>query len=387
MAQKRDYYEVLGVSQDATANDIKQAYRRLARQHHPDVNPGDSEAEERFKEIGEAYEVLSNPQKRAAYDQFGHAGVGAGGGGYEGGFDFSQGYGGGGLGDIFDMFFGSGGFGRQESTYERQPTAERGADLRYDLEMTLEEVATGLEKEIKVSRLETCELCDGSGAAPGSKPETCSVCHGAGQVRQQTQTFFGTSVRIGVCPRCHGEGKIISNPCGACGGQGRVRKASKKTVKIPAGVDNGTRIRMTGEGDAGVRGGPAGDLYIITFVREHEIFERRGNDIWAEVPVSFVQASLGATIEVPVLDGKDTISINDGTQTGDIYTLKGKGIPEIRGRGVGDEKVVIRVETPTHLNEEQKKLLEQFAKLRGEDVVPPKDKSIFERVKDVLGGR
>jgi molecular chaperone DnaJ len=286
------------------------------------------------------------------------------------------------------MFFGSGGgFGRQESTYERRPTAERGADLRYDVELTLEEVATGVEQKIRLSRMEECETCDGSGAAPGSKAETCNVCHGAGQVRQQTQTFFGTSIRVGVCPRCRGEGKIISHPCSDCGGQGRVRKTAEKTIQIPAGVENGMRIRIGGEGDAGVRGGPAGDLYVITFVKEHAVFQRRGNDIWCQIPVTFVQASLGATIEVPILGGNDTISINDSTQTGDIYTIKGKGIPDVNGRGVGDEKVVIRVDTPTHLTEEQRELLYKLAELRGEELVPPKEKGFFERVKDVFSGR
>jgi molecular chaperone DnaJ len=382
MPDKRDYYEILGVSQSATADEIKKAYRRLARQHHPDVNPNDNEAEERFKEIAEAYEILSDQQKRAAYDRFGHAGIN---GGYENGVDFGAGFSGG-FGDIFDMFFGSG-FGRQGATYERRPTAERGADLRYDLELTLEEVAAGVEKNIRISRLEECETCGGSGAREGSEPETCSVCHGAGQVRQQTQTFFGTSIRVGVCPRCRGEGKVVSDPCSDCGGQGRLRKTRERTVEVPAGVDNGTRIRLTGEGDAGVRGGPAGDLYVITFVRQHDVFERRGDDIWCEVPVSFAQASLGATIEVPVLGGFDTLSINEGTQSGDVYTLKGKGIPEINGRGTGDEKIIIRVETPTKLNDEQRELLKQFADLRGEKLVPPKEKGLFERVKDVFGGR
>jgi len=384
MAEKRDYYEVLEVSKTASTEEIKRSYRRLARQHHPDVNPGDKEAEERFKEITEAYEVLSDPEKRAMYDRFGHSAVnGTPGGGY-GGFtvDFGDF---GGFGDIFDMFFG-GGTGSRYATRERTGP-ERGADLRYDIDLTLEEVSTGVERTIKLTRLETCDVCNGSGAAPGSQPETCPTCHGTGQVRQQQQTFLGTQIRITTCPRCGGEGRIITNPCNECGGRGRVRRTSERTVTIPAGVEDGMRVRVPNEGEAGLRGGPPGDLYIITHVKPHEIFERRGNDIWSETTITFPQAALGTVVKVRTLTGTEDLRIAEGTQHGEIYTLRGMGLPDLRGRGKGDLNVVVKVQTPTRLSEEEKNLLRQFAELRGETIEEQEGKGFFERVKDALGGR
>lgn len=380
MEDKRDYYEVLGVSRSASAEEIKKAYRRLARRHHPDVNPTDTTAEVRFKEINEAYEVLSNAEKRQMYDRFGHSAVNGNAQG-PGGYGFNMDFGG--FGDIFDMFFGG---GSRQSTRER-PSAERGSDLRYDVQLTLEEAATGVERKIRLTRMEACSACNGTGVAEGSRPEACPTCHGTGQVRQQQQTFLGTQIRITACPRCHGEGHIITNPCKECGGHGRVRKTSEKTVKIPAGVDDGTRIRIPGEGEAGLRGGPAGDLYVITYVKHHDFFERRGNDIWCEVPVTFVQAALGATVKVRTLAGEEKLSIAEGTQNGEVYTLRNHGIPDPHGRGRGDQNVIIKVQTPAKVSEEQKKLLREFAELRGENLEVHEEKGFFERVKDVLGGR
>ncbi|MEN6521939.1 MAG: molecular chaperone DnaJ [Armatimonadota bacterium] len=382
MAEKRDYYEVLGVSKTATQDEIKKAYRRLARKHHPDVNPGDETAETRFKEINEAYEVLSDTEKRSMYDQFGHSGVNGGANGYPPGYGgFSVDFGG--FGDIFDMFFGT---GARQTTRER-PVAERGADLRYDIELTLEEAATGVEKKIKLSKLETCDVCHGTGAAEGSSTETCPTCHGAGQVRQQQQTFLGTQVRIVTCPRCGGEGHIIMNPCKECGGQSRVRRVTEKVVKIPAGVDDGTRIRVPGAGEAGTRGGPYGDLYIVTFIKPHDIFERRGNDLWREIQIPFTQAVLGATIKVKTLDGEENLHIDAGTQHDEVYTLRGKGMPDPRIHGRGDLNVVVKIRIPTKLSEDEKNLLKQFAEMRGEDVGGHDEKGFFERVRDALGGR
>lgn len=377
MAEKKDYYEVLGVSRTATADEIKKTYRRLARKHHPDVNPGDDDA--RIKEINEAYEVLSDAEKRSMYDQFGHSAVNGGAGPGYGGFtvDF------GGFGDIFDMFFGTGGRGAA-----REGSAvERGSDLRYDLELTLEEAATGVDKNIRLTRPESCETCHGSGAAPGSKPETCPMCHGAGQVRQQQQTFLGTQIRIAACPKCGGEGRIVTDPCKECGGQGRVRRTSEKPIHIPAGVDDGTRIRIPGEGEAGLRGGPPGDLYVITHVKPHKVFERRGNDLWREITVSFTQAALGATVKVGTLLGEESLNMAEGTQNGEVYTLRSMGMPDPRSNRKGDLNVVIKVKTPSRLSDGEKELLRRFAELRGENIEIHEDKGFFERVKDVLGGR
>ncbi len=381
MAEQRDYYEVLEVSRDATPEEIKRAYRRLARKHHPDVNSGDEKAEARFKEINEANEVLSDPQKRANYDRFGHAAVNGNGapGGY-GDFGFKVDFGG--FGDIFDMFFGGAG-----PTTRPQQVDTRGSDLRYDVQLTLEEVATGVDKTIRLTRLEACEVCKGSGAAEGSTTETCTVCQGSGQVRQRQQTFLGTQIVVGTCPRCEGRGTVITDPCKSCNGQGRTRRTSERTIHIPAGVDDGTRIRIPEEGEAGIRGGAPGDLFVVTYIKPHKAFERRGSDLWREISVSFTQAALGATIKVKTLTGEETLYVDKGTQTGDHYRLLEKGLPDPRGRRAGDLNVVVKVETPTKLSDKEKELLKQFAELRGEDVEIREEKGFFERVRDAFGGK
>jgi len=379
MVEKQDYYQVLGVSRNASQEDIKRAFRQLAREHHPDVNADKHEAEARFKEINEAYQVLSDPEKREVYDHYGHQGLDQRFGPDFGGFtDF------GGFQDIFDMFFGAGGGGG--STTRTRPAAERGNDLRCDVELTLEESARGVERSVRFRRMETCETCGGSGALPGSQPETCSLCHGSGQVRQQQQSFFGTQIRITTCPRCHGEGRSIGSPCPDCAGQGRVRKTIDKTVEVPPGVDTGMRVRLAGEGDAGPRGGPSGDLYVVTHVRPHDFFERRGNDLWCEVPVGFALAALGGTVEVRTIDGSESLEVAQGTQPGEVYTLRGKGMPEPGGHARGNLNVVLKVQTPTGLSDEQKDLLRTFAELRGEEIKDSTNKSFFERVKDAFNG-
>lgn len=378
MTEKQDYYQVLGVSRNASQEEIKKAYRRLARQYHPDVNADKKEAEARFKEINEAYQVLSDPEKREIYDRYGHQELdqrfGSDYGGFDGFPDFQ---------DIFDIFFGT---GTGRTTGRARPAAERGNDLRYDVELTLEEAAHGTTRTFRIRKMEVCETCRGSGVQPGTRPETCNLCHGTGQVRQQQQSFFGTQIRITTCPRCHGEGRVITSPCDACAGQGRVRKIEEKTVEIPPGVDTGMRIRFAGEGDAGLHGGPSGDLYVIVHVKPHDFFERRGNDLWCEVPISFVLAALGGTIEVKTLDGSEQLEVAPGTQPGEVYTLRGKGMPDPSGHGRGDMNVVLRVRTPTGLTDEQKDLLRRFAELRGEEIKDPHGKSFFERVKDAFNG-
>lgn len=374
---KRDYYEVLGISRQASADEIKKAYRKLARQYHPDANPDRKDAEEKFKEIAEAYEVLSDPEKRANYDRFGHAGVnGQGFGGFEGfgGFgnaDF------GGLGDIFDMFFGGGGRKR------RGP--EKGNDLRVDLEISFEEAAFGLEKDIKVPRIEECGTCGGSGAAPGTKAQTCSACNGSGQVQFAQSTPFGRIVQSRTCDRCRGTGKVIEKPCPTCHGAGQVRKTRSIHVKIPAGVDSGTRLRVAGEGEAGLRGGPRGDLYVYIYVKSHKFFHRDGNDVVVEVPLSFAQAALGDEIEVDTLDGQVKVKIPEGTQTGTVFRLRGRGIPDLHGHGRGDQHVRVKVVTPGRLTDKQKALLREFANLSNENPAGA-DKGFLGRVKDAFMG-
>ncbi len=377
MVEKQDYYALLGVSRNASQDEIKKAFRRLAREHHPDVSKDKDGAEARFKEINEAYQVLSDPEKREIYDHYGHQGLDQRYGPDFGFGDFT------GFQDIFDMFFGAG--GRTTSTRAR-PAAERGNDVRQDVELTLEEAAHGVEKTVRYRRMETCGTCGGSGAAPGSQPETCGLCHGSGQVRQQQQSFFGTQIRITTCPRCHGEGRVVTSACPECAGQGRMRKTVEKTIEIPAGVDTGMRIRLAGEGDAGLRGGPSGDLYIFTHVKPHDVFERRGNDLWCEVPIGFPLAALGGTIEVRTIDTTEQLHVAPGTQSGEVYTLRGKGMPEPGGRMRGDLNVVLKVQTPTGLNEEQKDLLRRFAESRGDDIKEAHGKSFFERVKDAING-
>ncbi|HSN16830.1 MAG TPA: molecular chaperone DnaJ [Gammaproteobacteria bacterium] len=349
---KRDYYEVLGVKRDASEADIKKAYRRLAMKHHPDRNPDDKKAEENFKEAKEAYEVLTDSRKKAAYDQFGHAGVDAhaagarGGGGA--GFDPNDIF-----GDIFGEAFGDIFSGGRRGGGQR---VYRGADLRYGLSLTLEQAAAGDTVNITVPTLSSCEVCHGSGAKPGSQPQTCSTCGGRGQVRMQ-QGFFTVQQ---TCPRCRGKGSIISDPCNNCHGQGRVEKEKTLSVKIPAGVDNGDRIRLSGEGEAGPNGGPAGDLYVEINVEAHEIFSRDGADLSCEVPVCFATAALGGEIEVPTLEGSVTLKIPAETQTGKVFRLRGKGVKPVRGGATGDLLCRVEVEVPVHLSKEQKELLKKF---------------------------
>jgi molecular chaperone DnaJ len=377
MAEKRDYYEVLGINKGASDAEIKKAYRKLAKQHHPDVNPGNKEAEAKFKEANEAYEVLSDPQKKSRYDQFGHAGTdpnGFGGGGFSGGFgDFD-------IGDIFDSFFGGGGFGSSS----RRNGPQKGRDIRTDVSISFQEAAFGVEKEVNIFRMENCSVCNGTGAKPGTSPVTCSVCKGTGQIQYKQRTPFGQFVNVKTCDHCHGEGKIISDPCKECHGKGNIRKAKKIKINIPAGIDDGQTISLRGEGDPGAKGGPAGDLFISIGVKPHPLFQRQGTDVICEIPITFVQATLGSELEVPTLDGKVKYSIPEGTQSGTVFRLKNKGIPHIRGYGRGDQYVKVMVEVPKNLSEKQKEILKQFAELEGEDTHEQR-KGFFEKMKSVLG--
>ena len=378
---KRDYYEVLGVSKTATQDELKKAYRKLARKYHPDLNKDNEEAAEKFKECNEAYSVLSDDQKRAQYDQFGHAAFengGMGGGGGFGGAGGFGGFGGSGMEDIFDMFFGGQG-GRGGSRAKTGP--QRGADLRFDLEITFEEAAFGLEKEINLYRDETCDHCHGEGAEPGSKVESCPECNGTGYVRFTQNTMFGQMVNERPCSRCKGEGKIISEPCKECRAKGTVKRNKKLKVKIPAGVDNGSRLRVSGEGEAGAKGGPNGDLYVYLYVKPHKFFERDGTTVLCEVPINIVQATLGADIKVPTLDGQVTMKVPEGTQPGKVLRLKGKGIPSLRGGGRGDQLVRIKVVVPTKLSDKQKDALRKFADI-SKDNINPEEKSFMDKVKD-----
>ncbi|MGY5740672.1 molecular chaperone DnaJ [Vibrio antiquarius] len=372
---KRDFYEVLGVSRDASERDIKKAYKRLAMKFHPDRNQGDESAADKFKEVKEAYEVLTDPQKKAAYDQYGHAAFEQGGGGFGGG-----GFGGGGadFGDIFGDVFGDiFGGGRRGGGGHR---AQRGADLRYNMELTLEEAVRGVTKEIEVPTLVHCDTCDGSGAKKGSSAETCGTCHGHGQV-QMRQGFFAVQQ---TCPTCHGKGKIIKDPCNECHGQGCKQKTKTLNVKIPAGVDTGDRIRLSGEGEAGEMGAPAGDLYVQVHVKEHHIFERDGNNLYCEVPVSFAMAALGGEVEVPTLDGRVSLKVPSETQTGRMFRMRGKGVKGVRGGGIGDLIVKLVVETPVNLSSRQKELLKEFEESCGGEAATkhkPKSEGFFNGVK------
>ena len=359
-AEKRDYYEVLGVDKNASEDEIKRAYKKMARKYHPDLNPDNKEAEEKFKEVNEAYEVLSDSDKKARYDQFGFAGVdsnygaGAGGGAYgAGGFDFGD------LGDIFGSFFG-GGFG---SAQRRNPNApQRGESIRLSVTISFEEAAFGCKKEINVSKVEQCPDCHGTGCAPGTTPEVCPDCHGTGSVRTTQRTPFGMVQSQGPCPKCGGTGKIIHQPCPTCKGKANVRRNRKLNVNIPAGIDDGQTISMKGQGNAGRDGGPAGDLLVTVSVRRHESFERDGSSVLSSADISFAQAALGADIEVPTLDGKVKLTIPEGTQPGTVFRLRGKGIPYLRGSGRGDHYVTVNVVVPKSMTSAQKEALREYAK-------------------------
>ena len=378
---KRDYYEVLGVSRSASDSDIKSAYRKLAMQYHPDRNPGDKTAEDRFKESAEAYSVLADRDKRAAYDRFGHAGLGgAAGGGFDpsvfAGFEDIFG----GLGDIF-------GFGDMFGGGRRRGGPQRGSDLRYDLEITFAEAARGVETTIQIPRLEPCENCKGSGAAAGSGPTRCPQCQGRGQLRYQ-QGFFVVSR---TCGQCGGSGSTITNPCGECRGTGHVTKDRKLTVKIPAGIAGGQRLRLYGEGEAGAQGGPAGDLYVVVQVQDHEFLRREGDDLFCEVAVDFSTLALGGAIKVPTIDGEEPLSIPDGTDAGAIFRLRGKGVPNVSGRGRGDLHVMVQAKTPKKLTKEQKAAIQQLAKVLPSDGVEIRkpgqhgdDRGVFDRVRDLF---
>ncbi len=368
---KRDYYEVLGLGKGASDDEIKKAYRKLARQYHPDVNKA-PDAEEKFKEVKEAYDVLSDPQKRSIYDQYGHAGMDPNAGGF-GGQDF------GGFGDIFDMFFGGGG-GRRNPNAPRQ-----GADLQYTLTLQFKEAVFGKELDIEIPKDEECGKCHGSGAEPGSKIETCSTCRGTGQQEQVANTPFGRVVNRRTCSACGGKGKMIQVKCSECRGVGTVKKRRKIHLNIPAGVDEGAQLRVPGEGEPGINGGPPGDLYVVIRVRDHEFFERDGVDIYCKVPITFAQAALGDEIEVPTLDGKVKLKVPAGTQTDTYFRLRGKGVPHLRRAGQGDQHVRVVVVTPTNLTEKQKDLLREFGEISG--VKPTEEEaSFFDKMKRAFRG-
>jgi molecular chaperone DnaJ len=382
VSSKRDYYEILGVERTATDQEIKSAYRKLALKFHPDRNPGDKVAEDRFKEAAEAYAVLADTDKRHMYDRFGHAGLG---GAATGGFDPTVFTGFedilGGLGDIF-------GIGEMFGGQRRRGGPQRGADLRYDLEISFDESARGVETTIQIPRQESCEACHGSGAAPGSKPQTCPQCHGRGQLRYQ-QGFF-TVAR--TCGQCRGTGSIISSPCPTCRGAGRVQQQRKLTVKIPAGIATGQRLRLSGEGESGAGGGPAGDLYVVVHVQEHQFFHREGNDLYCEVPLNYPTAALGGEIAIPTLEGEETFKVPEGTQSGATFRLRGRGMPDVvSGRSRGDLLVTVKVMTPKKMTKEQRKLLEQLAATMPKEKFEPTprhehdERGIFDRVKDIFG--
>jgi molecular chaperone DnaJ len=374
MANKRDYYEVLGVPKNASADDIKKAYRKMARQYHPDVNK-DKGAEEVFKEINEAYEILNDDQKRSAYDRYGHAAVngGAGGAGFDG---FSD------INDIFSEFFG--GFARGTAQQQRRGP-RRGADLRFDLKLDFLEAIFGAEKEIEVVRNEACSRCKAAGSEPGTNPTRCRTCNGTGEVRRVQQSILGSFVNVTTCPTCGGSGEVITTPCKQCGGKKQVRSTRTLSVNIPAGVDNGTQIRLNGEGEPGVNGGPAGNLYVVVNVTPHAYFRRKDEDVVVELSVNVAQAALGDEVDVPTIDGKEKLVIPPGTQTGTLFRMKGKGVPHLRRNTRGDQVVLVNVAVPTQLSAEQKRLFLELAKTMGREVIPQQEKGFFDKLKDAFG--
>ena len=384
MAEKRDYYDVLGIQKGATEDEIKKAYRKLAKKYHPDLNPNNKEAEVKFKEVNEAYEVLSDKDKKSRYDQFGHAGVdpnyasGNGSRYYTSGNPFEQDFD---LGDIFNSFFG--GFGGSQ-TRTRTNRATRGTDAEYLLNITFEEAAKGCTKDISYEIIETCSECSGTGAQKGTKPKNCSICKGTGQVTISQRTPFGMIQTTRTCDRCGGSGKVIENPCNSCMGRGRVRRTKNIEIKVPAGIDNDQVLDVRGKGNAGINGGTPGNLNIYIKIKPHSFFERKGNDVWCEIPITFIHAALGDDITVPTLDGKVEYHIHEGTQQGDIFKLKGKGIPNIHGRGKGDQYIKVHIEIPTNLSENQKVMLRNFQSTCNEKNYK-KRKSFFEKIKEMFG--
>lgn len=380
MSDKRDFYEVLGVDKSASDDEIKKAYRKAAKKYHPDLHPGDKEAEKNFKEVAEAYEVLSDSEKKARYDQFGHAGVdpnfGAGGGGYgAGGFDFGD------LGDIFGQFFG-GGFGGGRSANPNAP--RKGNDISSSVYISFEEAAKGCTKKIKIAKIETCKDCGGSGAQKGSSPTTCAACSGTGRINITQRTPFGAMQTQRTCDKCGGRGKIVTNPCNTCDGKGRIRKNVEQSIDIPAGIDDGQIINLRGGGDSGINGGPAGDLRVQVGVRPHPIFERDGFDVYCEIPVTFAQAALGDEITVPTLDGKVKFTIHEGTQPGDEFKLRGKGIQRLNYSGKGDQYVKIVLEVPKNLSSKQKEIIKEFDASTTDKENYKKRKGFFDKIKDMF---
>ena len=382
MATKRDFYEVLGLSKGASEDEIKKAYRKLAKKYHPDLNAGDKEAETKFKEVNEAYEVLSDGNKRSRYDQFGHAGVDPSyGGGAASGNPFGDDFD---IGDIFSSFFG-GGFGGGFSRRQTNPNApRRGSDTETTINISFEEAAKGCKKNVSYRVVEKCSDCNGSGAAKGTSAKTCPICHGTGQSRVTQRTPFGVIQTAHTCEKCRGIGTIIENPCGKCSGTGRIQSTKKVEVNVPAGIDNGQILKVSGHGNAGVNGGSAGDLHVYINVQPHAIFERRGFDIWCELPITFVQAALGAEVTVPTLDGKVSYNIHEGTQPGDVFKLRGKGIERLGSRGHGDQFIKITIEIPKNLSQNQKEILRNFEKETSETNYQ-KRKGFFEKIKNIFG--
>ena len=374
MAVKRDYYEILGVGRDADDAEVKRAFRRLAQQHHPDVDRNDG-AEQRFKELNEAYRVLSDRQRRSAYDMFGHAGVeGAAAGGFEG---FGGGFGP--FGDIFDAFFGGAPAGAR-----RRSRVVAGADLRYDLTIDFAEAVFGVTREFGFSTLVTCAHCEGAGGEPGTEPETCPECNGSGEKRRVAQTILGQMVNIVACPRCRGEGRIIATPCTVCGGDGRTREERTVVVSIPAGIDDGQRIALEGQGEAGPRGGPNGDLYVAVKVRSHPQLVRRGTELFHELPITFPQAALGATLTIPTVEGDEEVEVPAGAQSGQEIRLRGKGVPRLRGAGRGDLHVIVNVVVPTRLSKRERELLRELDDESGPAVLPKGSGSVLDRLRDLF---